>query len=160
MISFWRMGSHRKKAQKCEIVSLCGLVIEKYWYWNFFHRISEYSMKAVVFFPTVYRKWGIGLCSSPSPRSLRLHKSLLAAYFSTHGQPLLSKQCIVARLAWISSDCFESFSPLATTEGVITTRSNRMKFRLVASYLLNVNLNLNMVLSATSTRDITPTLKE
>ena len=29
-------------------------------------------------------------------------------------------------LAWNSSDCFESFSP----EGVITTRSNRMKFRL------------------------------
>ena len=37
-----------------------------------------------------------------------------------------------ARVAWISSDCFESFSPLIkdVTEGVITTQSNRMKFRL------------------------------
>ena len=35
-------------------------------------------------------------------------------------------------IAWISSDCFESFSPLSNvvTEEVITTRSNRMKFRL------------------------------
>ena len=33
-----------------------------------------------------------------------------------------------ASIAWNSSDCFESFS---TTEGVITTRSNRMKFRLM-----------------------------
>ena len=35
-------------------------------------------------------------------------------------------------LAWISSDCFESFSILSNvvTEGVITTRINRMKFRL------------------------------
>ena len=35
-------------------------------------------------------------------------------------------------LAWNSSDCFESFSPLnnVVTEGVITPRSNRMKFRL------------------------------
>ena len=35
-------------------------------------------------------------------------------------------------IAWNSSDCFESFSPLSNvvTEGVITTRSNRMKFRL------------------------------
>ena len=32
-------------------------------------------------------------------------------------------------VAWNSSDCFESFSPL-NTEGVITTRSNWMKFRL------------------------------
>ena len=35
-----------------------------------------------------------------------------------------------SRLAWNSSDCFESFSPLNVTEGVITTWSNRMKFRL------------------------------
>ena len=36
------------------------------------------------------------------------------------------------RLSWISSDCFESFSPLSNVviEGVITTRSNRMKFML------------------------------
>ena len=35
-------------------------------------------------------------------------------------------------IAWNSSDCFESFSPLNNdvTEGVIMTRSNRMKFRL------------------------------
>ena len=33
-----------------------------------------------------------------------------------------------ASIAWNSSDCFESFS---TTEGVITTRRNRMKFRLM-----------------------------
>ena len=38
-------------------------------------------------------------------------------------------------VAWNSSDCFESFSPLNSlnddvTEKVITTRSNRMKFRL------------------------------
>ena len=35
-------------------------------------------------------------------------------------------------LAWNSSDCFESFSPLNNdvTEGVITTRGNRMKFSL------------------------------
>ena len=35
-------------------------------------------------------------------------------------------------IAWISSDCFESFSPLSNvvTEEVITTWSNRMKFRL------------------------------
>ena len=33
---------------------------------------------------------------------------------------------------WISSDCFESFSPLSNivTGGVITTSRNRMKFRL------------------------------
>ena len=35
-------------------------------------------------------------------------------------------------LAWNSPDCFESFSPL-NTEGVITTRSNLMKFRLAFS---------------------------
>ena len=37
-----------------------------------------------------------------------------------------------ARVAWISSDCFESFSPLSrdVTEGVIMTQSNRIKFRL------------------------------
>ena len=36
------------------------------------------------------------------------------------------------KVAWISSDWFESFSPLCNdvTEWVITTRSNRMKFRL------------------------------
>ena len=41
-------------------------------------------------------------------------------------------------LAWNSSDCFESFSPLnnVVTEGVITTRSNRMKFRLDYEYEL------------------------
>ena len=35
-------------------------------------------------------------------------------------------------LAWNSSDCFESFSPLNNdvTEGVVTTRGNRMKFSL------------------------------
>ena len=42
-----------------------------------------------------------------------------------------------ADLAWNSSDCFESFFPLNNdvTEGVITTRSNRMKFRLVPTFL-------------------------
>ena len=37
-----------------------------------------------------------------------------------------------ARVAWISSDCFESFSPLSrdVAEGVIMTQSNRIKFRL------------------------------
>ena len=39
---------------------------------------------------------------------------------------------VAQSLAWNSSDCFESFSPLrSTTEGVITTRSNRMKFRVL-----------------------------
>ena len=39
---------------------------------------------------------------------------------------------VTLAIAWISSDCFESFSPLSNvvTEEVITTRSNRMKFRL------------------------------
>ena len=44
-----------------------------------------------------------------------------------------------ARVAWISSHCFESFSPLSidVTEGVITTRSNRMKFRLSIFFSVN-----------------------
>ena len=44
-----------------------------------------------------------------------------------------------ARVAWISSDCFESFSPhsIDVTEGVITTRSNRMKFRLSKYFSVN-----------------------
>ena len=46
------------------------------------------------------------------------------------------------RLSWISSDCFESFSLLSNvvTEGVITTRSNRMKFRLREGKLVAVRL--------------------
>ena len=46
------------------------------------------------------------------------------------------------RLSWISSDCFESFSPLSNvvTEGVITTRSNRMKFRMREGKLVAVRL--------------------
>ena len=38
-------------------------------------------------------------------------------------------------IAWNSSECFESFSPLNNdvTEGVITTQSKRMKFRLTKS---------------------------
>ena len=44
-----------------------------------------------------------------------------------------------SKLAWNSSVCFESFSPLNNdvTEGVITTRSNRMKFRLKVSLFLH-----------------------
>ena len=44
-----------------------------------------------------------------------------------------------SKLAWNSSVCFESFSPLNNdvTEGGITTRSNRMKFRLKVSLLLH-----------------------
>ena len=40
-------------------------------------------------------------------------------------------------VAWISSDCSESFSPLSNdvTEGVITTWSNRMKFRLQETFV-------------------------
>ena len=41
---------------------------------------------------------------------------------------------LLSVLAWNSSDCLESFSPL--TEGVITTRRNRMKFRLLSSSIL------------------------
>ena len=44
-----------------------------------------------------------------------------------------------SELSWISSDCFESFSPL--TEGVITTRSNRMKFRLGLNVGTSITLN-------------------
>ena len=49
----------------------------------------------------------------------------------------LRKQKSTFFFAWNSSDCFESFSPsiLSTTEGVKTTRSNRMKFRLRSSPL-------------------------
>ena len=47
-------------------------------------------------------------------------------------------------IACNSSDCFESFSPLnnVVTEGAITTRSNRMKFRLGASIYQNSSSNL------------------
>ena len=37
-------------------------------------------------------------------------------------------------IAWNSSDCFESFSPL--NKGVIMTRSNRMKFRLLCTCIM------------------------
>ena len=44
-----------------------------------------------------------------------------------------------SKLAWNSSDCFESLSPLNNdvTEGGITTQSNQMKFRLKVSLLLH-----------------------
>ena len=60
-------------------------------------------------------------------------------------------------LAWNSSDCFESFSPLnnVVTEGVITTRSNRMKFRLTEClFVIGVPVSSNFkILWATTPKD-------
>ena len=39
-------------------------------------------------------------------------------------------------IAWISSNCFESFFSSQQLRGVITTRSNRMKFRLLLITIL------------------------
>ena len=57
----------------------------------------------------------------------------------------------VQGIAWNSSDCFESFSPLnnIVTEGVITTWSNRMIFRLFKGHwmpLFEISLSINVIM--------------
>ena len=57
----------------------------------------------------------------------------------------------VQGIAWNSSDCFESFSPLnnVVPEGVITTWSNRMIFRLFKGHwmpLFEICLSINVIM--------------
>ena len=71
--------------------------------------------------------------SSWNQKSITICDKHSRSFYST--SPFRSLQSDkLAILAWNSSDCFES-------EGVITTRSNRMKFRLLAIYARQVLLN-------------------
>ena len=56
-------------------------------------------------------------------------------------------------VAWISEDYFESFSPLSNvvTEGVKTTRCNRLKFRLTDSLFKIIFRHWNCYLSSVAT---------
>ena len=96
-----------------------------------------------------YEQWGRSFMPKSSEKnSVRWHSNPHAIKKNFHQKGLF---LAVQGIAWNSSDCFESFSPLnnVVPEGVITPWSNRMIFRLFKGHwmpLFEISLSINVIM--------------